>query len=210
MIAPLGRCISACIAALLFSACGEKIPTAPEPLPSGAADGLAFDNMALIRRLERQERSQTILTAVSAFSAGLDGRVNQGSAWTYVYTDVAVERLYYWRVYSDGHIEPPEGPVPPPRPGVIIVDIDSMLRTNSDGAVSIALKNGADQFVGRYNGVFVTVTYEIVRDLPVCHLTFRVLREICAPEYWVHATNGDFMAKEDFCLGPGLETGRGP
>ena len=181
-----------------LGACDGESPTTPDPLPMGTPNAMALDNLALVRQLERRDRTQTLFTRVTAFAVNPSGRIGSRNAWTYEFTDLAVERLYFWDVYSDGRIRAPEGPTPPFGP-VTNVDIESMLKINSDRAIAIAMRHGAEEYVKKHEGALVTVMYQIEYGLPVCHMKFWWSGDYCQWQYWVHATNGDFMAKEEPC-----------
>lgn len=183
----------------LLGACDEESPTTPDPLPIGIPNAMALDNLPIVRQLERRDRPQTLLTRVAAFAVNPSGRIAGGSSWSYEFTDLAVERLYFWAVASDGRIDPPDGPTPPYGPPVTNVDIESMLKTNSDRAIAIAMRHGAEEYVKKHQGAVVTVMYQIENGLPVCHMKFWWSGDYCQWQYWVHATSGDFMAKEEPC-----------
>jgi hypothetical protein len=185
------------------SGCGADTIVEPEPSPTpvmGVANARVFDNMALIRSLERKDRATTILTAIGA-DATLDGVVQEGAYWAYIFTDFQRHLFYIWQVSFDGEVGGPSVVHGTRLP--FGDDIGALITLDSDEAVEITLASGAKAFVDRYPNINVRIGYEIQAGLPVCHLIFEDLSGTsgtCAPRYWIHATTKELLARDAECI----------
>lgn len=179
---------------LLFSECNENKPTMPY-FPDGIPDARALDNVELIRTLERQQRSDTVLIIISGY-AELDGTLPQHeSAWYYFFAKFAynIETDYIWDVRGDGKVEFFYSG--PPIKGNNIRELAWCLKINSDEAINIALQNGANNYVKEHPNAIVQMEYIWKGSVPTITMRFFDLDDMWAgePQWWIRSDTGEFL-----------------
>jgi hypothetical protein len=167
---------------------------------SATPNSKILDNLDLILGLEADSGRHTILTGVGG-AAQINGRVVDGDSWGYIFTDFSSASDYIWKVRSNGDVDV-YGPIQltalPDQ-----ADIIEKIVINSDEAIELAMKSGADDFVARYPSSYVRVGFQMMSGLPVCQLIFEDptgSSGICSIQFWIHATTKELLAQDINCL----------
>lgn len=202
-----------------WSGCGKNpstpdlVPTAapaptatPSPnYPLGTPNATAFENLPLIRSLETASGRQTILVSLGGSGLDQDGRLLSGDGWQYVFAERAgnVVNLYEWTLRSTGALEL-TGPYSPFNNRVDFTEIGPVLAVDSDEAVRLGRRYGAQPFVDKYPNAHVTMTCRFQGRLPTWEMKFwdhspTGTRCELGPIY-VNAQTGDLLARELSCL----------
>lgn len=197
-------------AAIEYSACSQTptAPSSPSPPPSpsasptyptGKPDATAFENLQLIRDLERASGRQSDLVFIGG-GAKLDGHASPGAGWTYQFAEGTV-RVVQWGVSTAGQVTF--------RPNAYWSDyrqekkeIGPSLRLDSPAVIASALRNGGQAFVNQFPGAKVKMLYAHLAGVVHSQVTFYALGE--APcelgPIVVDARTGQLLTRELSCL----------
>ncbi len=190
----LFRCIIIYILMImLLLGCNRAKPTLLERY-YGIANARALDNVGLVRGLERLYRSDTLLIQIGG-CAKLNGVLCDGSAWSYFFANYNgdIEINYIWDVWDDGRIELSRSG--PPIKSSNMKELGPWLKVNSDEAIKIAIRNGADKYIKRHPNAEVQMVYVFKGYTPVIDMQFYdpdMLGE-CEPQWWIRADTGEFL-----------------
>jgi hypothetical protein len=184
--------------------CSPSQPTSPAPQPSptyspGRPNATAFENLQLVRSLETASGRSTILTSISGWGIAQDGRVASGNAWEYFFTE-GRERSYDWNVTSTGEVilrgpyawssrfEP--------------TDLTQALAIDSDQAILLGLKGGAQAFVDRYPQTAVTARVRVQAGVPTWELRFQDTTRgpLCGVVVFINSQTGELLGRDLSCL----------
>lgn len=156
--------------------------------------------MPLLVSLEKATGRPGRLVMIS--SSGLTpalGRVSEEEHWSYVFADASLD-LFRWTVRSQGEVAY-EG-----RTfnllNLEMADIQTRIRIDSNEAVAIALRNGAQRFVDRYPAARALGNCRDQRAVLTWQLSFLDFSggTLCAPEFWINAVDGRLLARNVSCV----------
>lgn len=186
----------------------RPVPTpapAATPLPWGGPHGKALDNLALIRRLEKESGRRTILVSIAGPGVTQAGTVAPGSAWAYVFAEWQGPgvRYFQWNVYWDGRVT-----VGGPYPGITKFDVTAVegaCRMDSDEAVRRGRSYGGQRFIDRYPNATVRMSCRWQGRLPTWQLRFLKLPSEGGPPcelgpIYLNAETGELLGRDLTCL----------
>lgn len=177
-------------------------PSASPSYPAAKPDATAFENLSLIRSLERSSGRKSFLVEINAPSVTQEGVSTPGDGWQYTYAEVVGTHtdLYPWTVYSTGQIE-----FHGRQPNVSrleINDIEPLLVIDSDTAARLGREYGAQAYVDRYSQVRIHMRVRLLGGLVVWEVSFfaPVTQTRCELPIWLLAKTGELLARDLRCL----------
>lgn len=173
----------------------------PPPLPVAIPSALVLENLELIRNLEGSRRSDTFLTSVIGDGIGLNGRPLTGNAWSYVFAKKDPITLYTWYVFADGHIaESQPFPIGGGGPPISGLDISTHIKINSDRAIDIARKNGANAYLKKYPDALIQLKYTFIYEFPTCTMRIEQPGSLCPILITIQSETGEVLQKDLQCI----------
>ncbi|OGF64140.1 MAG: hypothetical protein A2Y62_19820 [Candidatus Fischerbacteria bacterium RBG_13_37_8] len=180
----------------ILVACNDDIVTNPSlDFPRGTPNAKAFDNLQLVRSLEKKQRQNTLLIIISTAGANQEGSVIEGSAWSYFFgvLENNVERTFIWKVWADGIVEY-VGLAPYHRP-YNIIELGPVLKINSDAAIKIARHYGAKEYFNKYPNAAITMNYIWKYSQAIVTVSLYDPYELgeCEPEWLIKSDTGELL-----------------
>jgi hypothetical protein len=210
MVTLTERTVVAVLALLTLAARGAgcRSPAAPSPNPSASPsypaakpDATAFENLPLIRSLERSSSRRSFLVEIGTPAATQEGVSAPGDGWEYTFAEIVGTRidLYRWTVFSTGGVK-----FRGPEPNVSRLEINDIepLLVDSNTAARLGREYGAQAYVDRYTQVRIHMSIRLLRGLVVWELSFfaPVSQTGCELPIWLLAKTGELLARDLRCL----------
>jgi len=167
----------ALVVVLSGAGCGKSpsapiVPVSPAPptYPSGKPNATAFENLELVRAMERASGRESNLVLVAG-GATVDGRLWGSLAWRYQFAEVVGNsvKLYEWNVEQSGEIRFAGLRSNTSRLGS--GEIGPFLLIDSPEAIRLGRQYGAGPLVEQYPQAFVEVGYKYLGG-PTCEMRF--------------------------------------
>jgi hypothetical protein len=176
----------------------------PAPYPSGIPDATAFENLALVTRLEHEARANSFLVTIRG-DTELSGRlIIGGAAWYYHFllSDPAAASLEaIWRIWDTGQVTYYQ--YVPPIFNYEVPGIEGELLIDSPQAIQIALGAGIAPFTAEHPDAIVNVWYWRRAGTAICQMQFfdRSHVDRCEPMVYIDAATGEVLATDLGCIG---------
>lgn len=190
---------------------GPPTPSSPSPSPEpsaspapsyprGVANATAFENLELIRNLERSSGRSSDLVFIGS-AAKLDGRISPGGGWRYQFAEGTI-RVVEWDVSPAGEV-------------IFIPNafwsgfrmekkgIGPSLKLDSPAIIASALENGGQAYVNRFPDALAGILWAYFSGLVYVNVQFYT-PETKAPcelgPIVFDARTGDLLTRDLSCL----------
>ena len=178
----------------------------PPTHPQASLQSRVFENITLVRGLERAAGREGMLVAFGG-RATQQGTLHPDSAWHYTFADQTAGnnlKFHAWNIYPDGTVGYAGEVGDFLRPRYDVTELEPVLVVDSPEAVRLGRQYGAQPFVDRYPAATVPMLCRFIGRVPTWEIYFAE-RPPAGPRcslgpIFINAQTGDLLARSLGCL----------